>query len=101
MNSLEKNEVIDIAEYAKAGKEVPADCAYRIQIDKATFTVEQPCLTGRELLELAGKVPVPKYQLNMKLRSGEVRKVSHDERICFPKCELERFMTIPLDTTEG
>lgn len=92
---------IDILEYSKEGKEVPAGHAYRIQIDKATFTVEQPCLTGRELLELAGKLPYQRYQLNMKLRSGEVRKVAYDERICFAKCEIERFMTIPLDTTEG
>jgi hypothetical protein len=48
------DEYIDIEEYAKAGKEPPKGKKYLIKIDKALYKVEEECLTGREILEIAG-----------------------------------------------
>jgi len=95
------DEYIDIEEYAKAGKEPPKGKKYLIKIDKALYKVEEECLTGREILEIAGKKPVERFQLNMKLKGGEVKKINYDDKICFSQPGIERFMTIPLDQTEG
>ncbi len=94
-------EYIDIEEYAKAGKEPPKGKKYLIKIDKALYKVDQECMTGKEILEVAGKIPVERFQLNIKKKAGEVKKVSYDEKICFCEPGIERFMTIPLDQTEG
>lgn len=95
------SEYIDIEEYAKAGKKPPKGKKYLIRIDKALYKVDQECMTGREILEVAGKVPVERFQLNIKNKSGEVKKVNYDDKICFSEPGIERFMTIPLDQTEG
>jgi len=95
------DEYIDIEEYSKAGKEPPKGKKYLIKVDKALFKVDEECMTGRQILETAGKKPVERFQLNMKLRGGEVKKINYDEKICFSHPGIERFMTIPLDQTEG
>lgn len=94
-------EYIDIEEYTKAGKVPPKSKKYLIKIDKALYKVEFECMTGGEILEVAGKTPVERFQLNIKKKGGEVKKVNYDEKICFSQPGIERFMTIPLDQTEG
>jgi hypothetical protein len=95
------SEYIDIEEYAKSGKEPPKGKKYLIKIDKALYKVEHECMLGKEILEVAGKIPVVRFQLNIKMKGGEVRKVNYDEKVCFTHPGTERFMTIPLDQTEG
>jgi hypothetical protein len=95
------SEYIDIEEYSKAEKEPPKGKKYLIKIDKALYKVDQECMNGKEILEVAGKVPVERFQLNVKKKGGEVKKVNYDEKVCFSQPGIERFMTIPLDQTEG
>ena len=94
-------EYVDIEEYAKAGKRPPKCGKYLIRVDKAHYKVEVESMTGREILELAGKVPVERFQLNQKLHGGVVKKIAYDEKVDFTEPGVERFMTIPLDQTEG
>ena len=99
--NLKLEEFIDIEEYAKAGKHPPKGHKYLIKIDKALYKVEVECMTGRQILVLADKLPVERFQLNQKLHGGVVKKVGYEEEICFSTPGIERFMTIPLDQTEG
>ncbi|RLD66390.1 MAG: hypothetical protein DRI84_04905 [Bacteroidetes bacterium] len=94
-------EYIDIEEYAKAGKKPPKGKKYLIKIDKALYKVDVEGMTGREILELASKTPIERFQLNQKLHGGVVKKVGYDEKVDFTEHGIERFMTIPLDQTEG
>jgi hypothetical protein len=100
-NNKSVEEYIDIEEYAKAGKKPPKGKKYLIRVDRANYKVDQSSLTGREILELAGKTPVQKYQLNQKVQGGAVKKIEYDEKVDFTTPGIERFMTIPLDQTEG
>jgi len=100
-SNAEIPEYIDIEEHAKAGKEPPKGSKYLIRVDKAHYKVEVEYLTGREILEIAEKRPVERFQLNQKLHGGVVKKIAHDEKVCFSHPGIERFMTIPLDQTEG
>ena len=94
-------EYIDIEEYAKTGKTPPKGKKYLIKVDKALYKIKVETLTGREILNLAGKTPVERFQLNQKQRGGVVKKIGYSETVDFTTPGIERFMTIPLDQTEG
>jgi len=95
--------IIDIELFVREGREVPKGHHYHylIMIDRHKYKVEHECLTGRELLTLAGKLPVERFQMNQRFRGGKVVKVSYDQKVCFTEPGVEKFMTIPLDQTEG
>jgi hypothetical protein len=97
----EEIEIIDLEAYSKEGKPVPKGKKYRIKIDREIFVVEKECMTGRELLVLAGKNPPEKYQLNQKLKGGKVEPIGLNDTVCFTNPSIEKFMTLPLDQTEG
>ncbi len=94
-------EIIEIEEYAKIGKEIPRGKKYQIRIDKIKYVVHVESMTGRELLTLAGKIPVEKYRLDQKMKGGHTRKIELDQIVSFVEPGVERFMTLPLDQTEG
>jgi hypothetical protein len=95
------DEIIDLEEYAKAERRPPHARRYRIRIDKQYFVVSVPFMTGRELLNLADKTPATSYLISQKLRGGEARRIGLDEKADFTTPGVERFMTLPLDQTEG
>jgi len=96
-----ESEVIDVEQFSKEGKTPPKAKKYRIKIDREVYVVEKECMTGRELLTLAGKNPPEKFQINMRLKGGKVDPIGLDEAVCFTKPGIEKFMTLPLDQTEG
>jgi len=93
--------IIEIELYAKEGKIVPSGHHYIIMVDREKFTVKQECMTGKEILILAGKNPPERFQLNQRFKGGKVVKVGSDQKVCFTEPGIEKFMTIPLDQTEG
>jgi hypothetical protein len=102
----EKNDIeetIDIEIYAKEGKEPPFGnkIKYRVRIDDKHYIIDHREPTGRELLLVAGKNPPEGFRLDQKLHGGATKKIELDERVDLAKPGVERFMTIPLDATEG
>lgn len=95
------NDVIDVEQYAKEGKEIPHAKQYRIRIDKEHFVVDVPEMSGRGLLNLAGKTPPERFALYQKLHGGQTKKIELDQIANFQEPGVERFMTLPLDQTEG
>ena len=100
-NNENKKEVIDVAQFSKEGKPVPKDRHYEIMVDQRPFKVEVECMTGREILVLAGKNPPERFQLNQRFNTGKVVPIKYDQKVCFTEPGIEKFMTIPLDQTEG
>jgi len=94
-------EVIDIELFARKGERPPVGRKYRIRVDKTVLVVDGPTITGRQILELAGRVPPERYRLDEKLRGGETRKIELTDVVDLTEPGVERFMTIPLDQTEG
>jgi len=101
MPETQNFEIIDLEEFSKSNKVPPKKCRYRVKIDRNKFVVDVECMTGKEILQLAGKVPPQQYQLRQKLRGGQVIKVGLDDKVDFTLPGIEKFMTIPLDQTEG
>jgi hypothetical protein len=93
-------EVIDLEEWAKAGKKPQKAKRYRIRIDKEYKEVSVHEMTGRQILALVNKTP-EKYLLSQKLRGGVVEPVKPDQVVMFHLHAVERFQTLALDPTEG
>lgn len=92
---------VEIEVFGKAGKPVPRAKRYVIRIDKIKYTVKVPHMTGRELLALAGKTPPERWTIQQKLHGGHAKTIGLDETADFTAPGVERFMTLPLDQTEG
>ena len=96
----ETDELIDLEEYAKAGKKPPRAKRYRIRIDRDHKEVAVPGLTGREILGLVGKTPET-HMLSQKLRGGQAVPIAANQFVDFTTPGIERFQTLALDPTEG
>lgn len=99
MGSNDDIDIVDLEEFAVAGKPVPPGKRYRIRIDKETKVVEVDHLTGRQILALVHKTP-EKYLLRQRIHGG-VKPVEPDEKVSFLEPGIERFMTIPHEVREG
>ncbi len=95
------DEIIDIEEYAKAGRRPPHARAYVIRVDKDRITVNVPTMTGREILEKAGKVPPENYVLRQVLRGGGLEKVELDQVVDFRRPGIEKFKTMLKTAQDG
>ena len=93
--------VIDVEEYARRGEKPPKASRYRIKIDRKPYVVKQACITGREVLELAGLAPPEKYTLRVAVAGQRPEKVGLDEKVDLTRKGVERFKTMPRDQTEG
>ncbi|MFZ2285047.1 MAG: multiubiquitin domain-containing protein [Lutibacter sp.] len=94
-------EIIDIEDHCNSDYDIPKGCKYKIKIDREKYIVNVECMTGREILALANKVPVERFQLNQKFKGGRVKRIQFDDNVDFTVKGIERFMTLPLDQTEG
>ena len=74
---------------------------YKIQIDKDFLEAPTSRMTGRELLELAGKKPAERYAIYLKVKGEQPQRIDLDQKIDLGQPGVERFVTLPLDQTEG
>jgi hypothetical protein len=96
-------DVIDLEEFAKGnnGGTPPKAKCYRIRVDNEKYDVNEPALTGRQILQLASKSPIERYLLSQKKHGGVVEPIAHDQTIDFTAPGVERFMTLPMDQQDG
>ena len=74
---------------------------YEIKIDRDSFETPISRITGRELLKLAGKKPAEGYAIYLKVKGGQPRRIDLNQKIDLSQPGVERFVTLPLDQTEG
>ena len=100
---MSTDEIIDIEQYAKESKSVPIGNGngYKIRVDKEKYVVQDHLITGRGILILAGKTPPESYRLDQKMRGGSKQKIELNQTVDLSTPGVERFLTLPLDTTEG
>lgn len=91
----------DIERCAKEDRKPRCVHRYRIRIDKDHHVVNLTHMTGRQLLELAGRCDPERWRIRQKLRGGQLVDIGLDEKVDFTTPGIERFITIPLDQTEG
>ncbi len=74
---------------------------FRVQIDKSLFDISNPTPTGRDLLIKAGKAPPEQFALYLRVRGSQPRRIQLTEVVDLRAPGVERFVTLPLDQTEG
>ncbi len=101
-NDAQLQDELDLEAFAKTaeGRAAPLARRYRIRIDKTTVTVDTPVLTGREILALVGKTP-DKFKLYEHIRGKQPIPIGPDDKVDLREPGVERFTTMPRDTTEG
>lgn len=95
-------EELDIESFAKEhpDREKPVARVYVIRIDRETIRVHVPSMTGQQILELVHKTPET-HKLYEKFRGGKTEVIEPQQVVSFIRPGIERFQTIPKDTTEG
>jgi hypothetical protein len=89
------DEVVDVEAYTKADKKPPIGKKYRVKIGDEPFVFDHHLVTGKELLEKAGKTPVECYSLYLKLKGCDFEKVTLSETVDLSKPGIEQFVVKP------
>ena len=79
----------------------PIALRYRIRIDRDYYIVERPTITGRELLNRAGKSPADAFDVYRRNRDGQVIPIGLDETVDLRERGIERFVTMKKMVTDG
>ena len=79
----------------------PKPHPFKIQIDKREYEVDNPTPTGADLLQLAGKVPISLYGIYLRLPGQQAQRILPSQTVDLRDEGIERFVTLPLDQTEG
>ncbi|ANN60694.1 MULTISPECIES: multiubiquitin domain-containing protein [Mesorhizobium] len=82
-------------------KDVKDKKSYKVQIDKEHYESNKAQPTARELLVLAGKSPPEHFALYFKPKRGAPERIEIDKEVDLREPGVERFVTLPLDQTEG
>lgn len=94
-------DIVDVEECGRHNRPPPHANRYKVKIDHEYFVFDRRFVTGRGLLERAGKIPVTKYELEKRMHGGHYVAVGLDEKVDLGECGIEVFETFPLDETEG
>lgn len=94
-------EIVDLEEYAREGRQPPRCSGYRVRINGDLYVFVDPEPTGREVLSKAGLVPPEDYTLRVKLAGQKPQKVELDEKVSLRRPGVEKFKALPRDQTEG
>jgi hypothetical protein len=92
---------VDVEKCAREGRSPPHADRYRVKIDHAYHVLDRRYVTARELLDLAGKKPAEKYELEKRMSGGNYVALELDQRVDLGEPGIEVFESFPLDETEG
>lgn len=88
-------EVIDVATYTINDKKPPVGKSYKVKIDDASFVFDHQLVTGKDILEKAGKTPVECFTLYQKLKHSDFEKIDINETVNLAKPGIEHFTVKP------
>ena len=98
---VEVIELIELEEHSKRhGTEAPCARHYAFRVDKTRVVVDTPTITGARILEDVGETP-GQYKLYQHTRGHQPLLIRPDQVVNLRECGVERFTTMPRDTTEG
>ena len=95
------DDIIDLEEYAKLGKQPPLAKGYRLQVNGKPYVILKPNPTGGEILTLAGLLPAKDYTLRLKMAGERPEKIGLHEPVDLRRKGIEKFKALPRDQTEG
>ena len=94
-------EIVDIEQCGRENRPPPLAKHYKIKIDHDYYVLDHRFVTGRQLLERAGKLPPERYEIEKRLHGGDYVAIELDQVVDLGEPGIEVFETFPLDETEG
>lgn len=94
-------EIVDIEEHGRSNSRPPLARQYKVKIDGQHYVFGKRHVTGREILEKAGKNPPDRFELEKRMHGGHYVAVPLTETVDLGEKGIEVFETFPLDETEG
>jgi hypothetical protein len=94
-------ELIEIELYAATLKRKPKAKVYAFRVGKERFEVKQPLITGRHILELAGKNPPEKFILRQVEHGGVLKVIELNQEVDLRAPGVERFRAMPRTAKDG
>jgi len=94
-------EVVDVELLAATGKRKPRGKVYVFRVGKHRFEVTDPIITGRHILEIAGKLPPEKYTLRQVLHGDKTQVIELEEKVDLRAPGVERFRAMPRTAQDG
>lgn len=79
----------------------PHEKGYKYMVRNRMFETEKRFITGREVLENAGLMPVNQYKLDLKLKGNRYREIGLDEKVDLADLGIEKFTYISRTQSEG
>lgn len=79
----------------------PYDKGYKFKVRNQVYNSENRFITGREVLEAAGLIPVTQYKLDLKLKGNIYREIGLDESVDLAEPGIEKFTYISRTQSEG
>lgn len=94
-------EIVELEDHARThGTEPPHARHYAFRVDKNRIVVEKPTISGLEILAKDGKTPRT-HKLYQHKRHHQPLLIASDAIVNLREPGVERFTTMPKDTTEG
>jgi hypothetical protein len=95
-------EIVELEEHVKHHHDKPAPHArhYAFRVDKTRVVVDKPKIDGEQILAKVDKTP-DKFKLYQHKRGHQPIQIGPKEIVDLQACGVERFTTMPKDTTEG
>lgn len=72
---------------------------YSISIDDVSYSLDDPIVTGQQLLDLAAKRPSDQFLVYQVLTNGQMEGLRPDETVDLTRSGVERFLTYLSDRT--
>lgn len=94
-------EIIDLEDYSSKGEKPPKGHKYQFRVNNEKFITDKECLTGREILEIAGKKPPENYKLTQIFRKGEKKPIGLNDKVDLTEAGIERFHAQKQDVIDG
>lgn len=66
---------------------------YQVKIDNKVYRVNDPVITGSQLLDATGQRPVDEYLIFQLLQDGQLEEIRLDETVDLRKAGVEKFIT--------
>lgn len=66
---------------------------YSVRMDEQRYVVNDPMITGGQLLDIADKRPVDEFLIFQLLRSGQLEEIRLDETVDLRQPGIEQFIT--------
>lgn len=79
----------------------PLNKGFKFMVRNRQFETANRFITGREVLETAGLLPVTQYKLDLKMKGNRYREVGLDEQVDLSDPGIEKFTYISRTQSEG